>query len=293
MIVFFDKLIVVIMMIDKKQLEIMDYMEPECVICDRPVGMKQKKQMIPQQRISQKLDELMARKEFDEAERMLKFWIEEARADFDEQGEFMVYNEMMGYYRKIGKKAEAYKAVDKAMGMLTDLGYADSVSGATCYTNAATVYVNFNEPEKSLELFEKARIIYENNVKGNEYKLAGLYNNMALAFVGVKRFREADELYNKAIETVKDCENGELEVAMTYLNMLDALITEKGLSEEIDEQATMLLYNAQVMLDTESLPRNDYYAFVVDKCVSIYEFFGWNGYARELRERIREIDERA
>ena len=40
---------------DRKDLELMDYMEPECVICDKPVGFKQKKQMIPQQRISQKL----------------------------------------------------------------------------------------------------------------------------------------------------------------------------------------------------------------------------------------------
>ena len=36
-----------------------DYIEPECVICDKPIGTNQKIQRIPQQRISQKLDELM------------------------------------------------------------------------------------------------------------------------------------------------------------------------------------------------------------------------------------------
>ena len=278
---------------NRKELEKMDYMEPECVLCDRPVGFKQKKQMIPQQRISQKVDELMARNEFTEVERMFKYWLEEAKVNYDEQGEFMLYNEMMGFYRKTGRKEEGYAVVDKAMSMLNELGYRDSVSGATCYTNAATVYTSFKDYERSLLLFEKAKVIYENNVKNNEYKLASLYNNMALALVGLKRFEEAKDLYNKAIETVKNCENGELEIAMTYLNMLDALISEKGICEEIDEKATMLLYQAQCMLDTESLPRDDYYAYVLDKCVSIYEFFGWNGYAKELRERIREINERA
>ena len=31
---------------NRKDLELMDYMEPECVLCDKPVGFKQKKQMI-------------------------------------------------------------------------------------------------------------------------------------------------------------------------------------------------------------------------------------------------------
>ena len=35
-----------------------DYMEPECPLCDKPVGYRQKKDMIPQQRISQKLDDV-------------------------------------------------------------------------------------------------------------------------------------------------------------------------------------------------------------------------------------------
>ncbi len=40
-----------------------DYLEPECVICDKPVGTKQKIQRIPQGRISQRLDELMGKGE--------------------------------------------------------------------------------------------------------------------------------------------------------------------------------------------------------------------------------------
>ena len=277
---------------DRKDLELMDYMEPECVICDKPVGFRQKKQMIPQQRISQKLDELMGRKEYQQAENLLKYWLEEARVSLDDQGTFMLYNEMMGYYRKVSNKEKAYEAVDNAISMLDELGYRDSVSGATCYTNAATVYTAFNEPEKSIELFEKARAIYENNREHNEYKLASSYNNMATALVALGRFSEADELYHKALDVVSKCENGELEMAMTYLNMLDALISEKGI-ESIDDEAAVLLSEAKDCLDSRDLPRDSYYSFVCDKCVGIYRYFGWFRYARELEERIAEIDERA
>ncbi len=270
-----------------------DYVEPECVICDKPIGTNQKIQRIPQQRISQKLDELMGQQEYGAAEAMLNYWISEAQACGDKQGEFMVYNEKMGFYRKLTKKEKAYEAADKAIGMLEALDYSNTVSGATCYTNAATVYTAFNDVGRSLELFEKARIIYENNKTNNEFKLAGLYNNMAIALVSLNRFEEADKLYNKALVLLDTCTNGELEKAITYLNMVDALLKEKGINEETENLAVPLMYNAQLCLDSDDLPRDSYYAFVADKCYPIYEYFQWYDYAEELKDRIKEINERS
>lgn len=269
-----------------------DYLEPECVVCDKPVGTRQPRQHIPQQRISQKLDELMAQSRFQEAENLLKYWIEEARSYGDNHGEFMVYNEMMGYYRKRGMKEEAYQAAEKALSFLEPLGYVDSVSGATCYTNAATVYTAFGEADRSLELFQKAREIYEKNTEHNEYKLAGLYNNMALGLVATGKFNEAHELYDKAIATLQKTDQGDLEIAITYLNILDALIAERGTGADNDDIAEVYLTAARQYLDSQRVERDSYYAFVADKCLSIYEYFGWFRYARELKERIREIDER-
>ncbi|MBQ3384647.1 MAG: tetratricopeptide repeat protein [Erysipelotrichaceae bacterium] len=278
---------------NSKVLKPEDYVEPECVICDKPIGTNQKIQRIPQQRISQKLDELMGQEEYGNAERMLKYWISEARACGDKQGEFMVYNEMMGFYRKLSNKEKAYEAVNQALGMLDTLEYADTVSGATCYTNAATVYTAFSDVEKSLDLFQKARIIYEDNQTNNEFKLAGLYNNMAIALVSLNRFSEADKLYHDALRLLDSCPQGELEKAITYLNMVDAMLKEKGINEETENLAVPLMYNAQLCLDSEELPRNSYYAFVADKCYPIFEYFQWYDYAEELKKRIRGINERA
>ena len=269
-----------------------DYLEPDCLLTGKPVGTKQKQERIPEQRISERLDELMAKKEFLRAENMLKYWIEEAKALGDRQGEFMVYNEMMGYYRKVGEKEKAYGAVDNAVAMLDELGYRNSVSGATCYTNAGTVFTVFEEAEKSLPYFEKAKEIYESASYLDAYKLASCYNNLATALSSLHRGEEADAYYVKALDTLKNVEHSELEMAMTYLNRIDILLSDEG--EKLDaEKIEEYLEKAKGYLDDPDVERDNYYAFVLDKCVSIYDYFGYFRYANELRERIKEIDERA
>ena len=270
-----------------------DYLEPECVICDKPVGTKQKIQRIPQARISRRLDELMGQKEYGQAENLLKYWVAEAKANGDVQGEFMVYNEMMGYYRKMGLKIEGYEAINKALELLPGLEYEQTVSGATCYTNAATVYTAFNEPDKALHLFRKAEQIYLDNIKNNEFKYASLCNNMALALVQLKNYAEADKYYRRSLEVLEQCPSSELEKAMAWLNIADAVIAQKGVNEESENEIVEYLYNAQLCLDDETVERDSYYAFVRDKCYPIYEYFQWYSYADELKERIREINERA
>ena len=269
-----------------------EYVEPNCVLCDPALGRKAPVERIPQQRISARLDELMGKKEFGEAEAMLKNWVNEAEAYNDRQGLFFVLNEMMGYYRKVGKKAEGYAAVERALGMLTELGYTDTVSGATALTNAATVYTSFEDYESALPLFRRAKEIYEANAQDNEYKLAGLYNNMATSLTALGEYEEADALYEKALALLEKVEKSELEMAMIWLNRLDILLSREG--DSLDEKkADPCLEMAKKYLDSEKVERNSYYSFMADKCVGVYDYFGWFLYAQELRERIREIDERA
>ena len=267
-----------------------DYMEPECPLCDKPVGYRQKKDMIPQQRISQKLDEMMGAKDHAGAERMLKYWLNEATANGDDQGKFMIYNEMMGFYRKVSDKNNAYESICKACSMIPMLGYSASVSGATCYINAATVYTSFGEPELAIEYFRRAEKIYSGIENLDPIKLAGLYNNMATAYCSMNESSRAWELFSKALDTLRDCTGSEPEQAITYLNMIDIIVD--GDDEEKELKIAEHLGRAQELLDSESVPHDGYYAFVCDKCISIYEYFGWFRYVKQLKERIASINER-
>ena len=87
-------------------------------------------------------------------------------------------------------------------------------------------------------------------------------------------------------------EHGALEQAITYLNMADAAEAEKGLldaSETIDT----CLETAQALLDTPTLARDGYYAFVCEKCAPTFEYYGWFAAANDLNERAKAIYERA
>ena len=113
---------------------------------------------------------------------------------------------------------------------------------------------------------------------------------MALALVSLGRFEEADVLYHKAISVMEKAKNGELEVAITYLNMANAAEARSGL-EEADEEIQRLLQKAETLLDTPSLPRNGYYAFVCEKCAPTFSYYGWFFYAEELNGRVKKIYE--
>ena len=86
-----------------------DYEEPVCLldgIPDKPRNVKP----VPQQRIMEKVEEYMSRRDYASVERHLLYWLEEAKLGNDERGELMIRNELIGHYRKSGKREEAFRS---------------------------------------------------------------------------------------------------------------------------------------------------------------------------------------
>ena len=270
---------------DERTLRREDYEEPLCPLDMTPPDAAPVAR-VPQQRISEKLDEYMERHEFDAAERHLLYWLEEAKQGRDQRGAFHIYNEMMGMYRKTGRRGEALGAVDHALALLPDLGYETSASGGTCLVNAGTVYSAFSMFEESLACFARARAIYEQELTPSDDRLGGLYNNMGLTLTALGRFAEARELYEKALAVMAQAENGELECAITWLNLADAAEAELG-AEAAELQIRDCLDAAESLLWTPGLPRNGYDAFVCEKCAPVFSRYGYFLAAQKLEERAR------
>ncbi len=265
-----------------------DYVEPRCVLCDPPYGQEAPVQSVPILRIREKLDEHLGRNDYAAAERHLLYWLEEARAGGDARGIFTLKNEMMGLYRKLGRREDAFAAVRDALAMIPGLHFEGSVSAATAYVNAATVYDAFGQPENSLPLFEKALVIYEEKLQPADERLGGLYNNMALALAALGRFAEAADSYQKALEVMKQVPGGELEQAITYLNMANAAEDELGL-EAAAETVETCLETAERLLNETAHAHDGYYAFVCEKCAPTFDYYGWFAFAGELKKRAEEI----
>jgi tetratricopeptide (TPR) repeat protein len=168
------------------------------------------------------------------------------------------------------------------------MDFEDSISAGTAFVNAATALNAFGENERSLELFEKARKIYEAASSTDPALLGGLYNNMALTNASLGRYGEAMALYEKAAAVMRRVPGGHLEEAVTCLNMADTLEKQGGM-EENEKRIFSLLDRAQELLEKQGEAPAGYYAFVLEKCAPAFSYYGYFAAARELSEKAEKI----
>ncbi|MBQ9045328.1 MAG: tetratricopeptide repeat protein [Oscillospiraceae bacterium] len=268
-----------------------DYTEPACPLCMDPPGTERTVDPIPQQRVVQKLDDYMSRRDYAGAERHLLYWLSEAERGNDLRGELLVRNELIGHYRKVGKRGPAFEHAERALQLLDVLELAGGVSAGTTYVNAATACSAFGEHQRALELFERARAVYEADDRTQKHLLGGLYNNMGLCCVALGRCDEAFGLYEKAMDAMGAVAYGVLEQAITCLNMADAVSARDGL-EAGEREIFALLDRAYDLLHTPDVPHNGYYAFVCEKCAPTFSYYGYFLAAQELEQEAKEIYER-
>ncbi len=269
-----------------------DYVEPACLLCGEPYGAEPQIRAVPQQRIIEKMDEYMSRRDYAGAERHLLYWMEEARLGRDRRGQLMLCNELIGHYRKTGERDKAFARIDEALTLLGELDFDGSVSAGTTFVNAATACSAFGEDERALGLFEKARAVYEAAPNIRPELLGGLYNNMALSCKALGRYDEAFALFDRATEQMGKLPGGKLEQAITCLNVADTVAAQQGL-EAGETRIFALLDEAWELLQDEAAPRNGYYAFVCEKCAPSFAYYGYFLAAEELQKEAARIYERA
>ncbi|MBQ3304315.1 MAG: hypothetical protein IJH03_07215, partial [Clostridia bacterium] len=107
---------------------------------------------IPQQRVIEKMDWYMSRRDYAGAERHLLYWREEARQGGDLRGALMLRNELVGHYRKTGQRDRALENGEAVLTLLERLDFGDTISAGTTCVNFATALNAFGENEQALAL---------------------------------------------------------------------------------------------------------------------------------------------
>ena len=241
------------------------------------------------ERILSALDEFFSRNDYVSAKEYILSCIEESKDDL--KTVLLLKNELMGLCRKCGQKDEAIAAAEGAIAVIAQMGIEENVGAGTTYLNSATVYKAFDMPEKSIELFEKTLEIYKAKLSPNDKRFGGLYNNMALTLVDLKRFDEAYDCYNKALSVMQNTADGAPEAAITYLNIASAVEAELGL-EDGEKRINENLEKAIELLDSYK-KRDGNYAFVCEKCASVFGYYGYFAYKKKLDDIARSIYERS
>ena len=266
-----------------------DYQEPQCLLCETdPQSKEAAVSRIPTGRVIERLDAFLAKNDYAAAERHLRYWEQEALAGGDDRGLFTVCNELMGLCRKLGQREEALAYAERTLALVERLSMTEHVTGGTAYLNAATVCKAFGDAAKGLPLFERAKAIYEAQLAPDDSRLAGLYNNMALALVDLRRFDEADALYQKAIDLTIRTPEAQGDAAISLLNRANLIEARDGLLEGNDAICACL-DRAEELLNDPALPHDGYHAFVCEKCAPTFGYYGYFAFQKELEERAATI----
>ena len=229
---------------------------------DSPIG------RINVERMIARLDEAFEKNDLDEAERVLDFWHSEATSLADTRGELAVVSEELGLYRKKSNREKALAAVSRALALIDALENEKTLSAATVLLNAATTMKAFGLAEEALPLYERAYAVYASALDENDARLAGYYNNYALALADLGRKEEAEKTFFAALSIMEKEEKGLLEAAVTYLNLAHLYELWQ------DEKIYPALIAAYKLLLSPKIERNGYFVFTLGKCIPSFRHFG-------------------
>lgn len=235
------------------------------------------------------LEAYVSHKEFDKAEAHLKKWLEETVRQNDKMSELALHNEAMIFYRGQKKPEEAIAHADAAIAILQDPDIDTSRGDATVLMNAAHTYRRYGDKEKALFLYVQAVDAYEKLFAGNDERLANIYNSVALSFCLLEEYGGAMDLFQKALYILQKDKQSQLEEALTQLNIASMFYQQYGPEEGkalIDERVEI----SKKLIDTESLPRDTFYAMVCEKLAAGYEHLGRFDYQKELLGRANRIN---
>ncbi len=248
-------------------------------------------------RVRERLDQLEDANRIPEAERLLEYWLAEARQNGDRVGEILVENEFVGLYRKNGPGEKALAHGERAMAALKEEGLEDTVMAGTTRINLATACVAMGRQERAMALFEEARALYEAQLPPQDSRLGGLYNNMGLCAMALGRWAEGRALFARALAVMERVPDGEGEMAITCLNLADLVSAEAEGQEDEDsliraaEETEALVDRAWELLNTPTLPRDAADRFLCSKCAPVMAYYGRLEEARLLRERAGKSPE--
>ena len=231
------------------------------------------------------LDRLFAAERLTDAQSLLETSLEEARALGDRSGELSILSELMGFHRRSGDAEAARKACREGIELVGELKLGSAVSGATVLLNAATTLAAYGEPAEAIGLFEQVSRVYSANLDPQDYRFAGLYNNMGTGYAALGDFERSRAYYLAALKLLRETDNRE-EVAVTHVNL--AQIYDSFEREDRDEQVD--LHVSAAIAELDGSPRRDgYHAFTCRKCAPTLDRLGYFFDAKRLDERADDI----
>ena len=142
-------------------------------------------------------------------------------------------NEQIGYYRSISNYEEALKISKEMLELVKELGLQESEAHGTTLLNAATAYQAAGMCEKAIAMYRAAEQIFK-NLGIQDERLAGLYNNMSMAFQQKEDYGTAESCLLQALAIVRNLPDHKVEEATTYANLASVCYEKEEFAQGIE-----------------------------------------------------------
>ena len=235
--------------------------------------------------LPEKLDALIGRGRWDEAEKLLLEARDRARERRDEALTLSLCSELMGLYRMYGRERGFRSAMEEAVMLLGEVRI-DRRSRGTILINAATGLAAFGRAEEALPLYREAEAIFHAVLRSGDPLLAALYNNMSAALRALGDLSGAERYLLRAEQSFRDTPHHP-DLATTRVNLAQLY----ALGDSAEEKTRAVLDRAWEIFDDPETVWDGYYAHTALKCAGAFEELGQSDRAAELRERAELIYE--
>ena len=142
-------------------------------------------------------------------------------------------NEQIGYYRSISNYEEALKISKEMLELVKELGLQESEAHGTTLLYAATAYRAAGMCEKAIAMYRAAEQIFK-NLGIQDERLAGLYNNMSMAFQQKEDYGTAESCLLQALAIVRNLPDHKVEEATTYANLASVCYEKEEFAQGIE-----------------------------------------------------------
>lgn len=231
-------------------------------------------------RVQTKLEQCFDRGDYAAAERLLLFWRDEAVATGDAIGQKQIDNELLGLYRRTNQRDDALTVAERLLPTLS----ADSVEDCTILLNIATNYCHFGLSQKALPLYATVESVYRAHLPEDDYRLAGLYNNMAAYYCTQDDYVEAERLYEKALYVIRQIRPVMPETAVTLVNLAYCRYRQSPLDPTVEKR----MQEAYRLLVAPTMHTDGTYAFVLSKVLPMFRHLGYADEVAHLEAKLRD-----
>lgn len=184
--------------------------------------------------ILKELDRAVMENRGNEVEGILSQGINLAIEEGDDGALLQLLNELVGYYREVGRYEDAYTISDNILGLCARMGLYDSIPYATSLLNIASAYRAGGRLDEAQRLYAEVEDIYSEVLPGNSMLMASFYNNKALLYQEMGLINEAVESLKKALPIVEEA--GEYyELAVTHANLANSYVALYMYDKAFDE----------------------------------------------------------